>query len=205
MAFVDDSARQRISEAIRAAENRTSGELVTVIAHAADDYAFIPVLWASMVALLTPILLLLFMPGLAVEWVIGAQLAVFLTLSLLLRLTPLGVALVPKAVKHMRAARLAREQFLAQDLHHTAERTGVLIFVSVAERYVEILADQGINERVGQHEWDDIVAEFVARVKRREIEAGFVGAVEACGTLLAQHFPKPEGNPNELPDHLVEL
>jgi putative membrane protein len=205
MTFLKDGAKSRISDAIKNAEAQTSGELVTVIARSSDDYAFIPLLWSSMLALLTPIVLLVFDFGLSTQMIFTVQLAVFLILSLLFRFTPLGQRLVPKSVKRMRAARLAREQFLAQRLHHTAERTGVLIFVSVAEHYVEILADQGINDRVEQSEWDSIVAAFVDNVKRRRIEQGFVAAIEACGTLLAQHFPKTPGNPDELPNHLVEI
>jgi len=75
----------------------------------------------------------------------------------------------------------------------------------VAEHYVEVLADQAINEKVDQAEWDAIVAAFVAAVKRGEIAIGFDQAVDACGALLATHFPAgPEGR-NELPDHLVEI
>jgi putative membrane protein len=206
MAFLTDSDRQRVAEAIRAAENETAGELVTVVARASDGYEYIPLLWATGIALLVPLPLIYIEQWLlSLAEIYAAQLAVFLVLSLLFRIPRLHMALIPRAVKHMRAARLAREQFLAQRLHRTAERSGVLIFVSVAERYVEILADEGINDRVAPDEWDSIVAGFVIDVKRGRIGDGFVSAVAACGALLSRHFPKPPGNPNELPDRLVEL
>src|SRR3546814_13520591 len=81
----------------------------------------------------------------------------------------------------------------------------LLIFVSVAEHYVEILADQAINEKVAQEEWDSIVAAFVAAVKQGRVAEGFEQAVDACGALLAQHFPAAPGARNELPDRLIEL
>src|SRR3546814_13777191 len=81
----------------------------------------------------------------------------------------------------------------------------LLIFVSVAEHYVEILADQAINEKVAQEEWDSIVAAFVAAVKQGRVAEGFEQAVDACGALLAQHFPAAPGERNELPDRLIEI
>src|SRR3546814_4621664 len=95
--------------------------------------------------------------------------------------------LTPKAIKLRRAARAAREQFLAQGVHNTSDRCGVLIYVSVAEHYVEILADRAIDAKVAQEEWDAIVAAFVTTVKQRRVAEGFEQAVDACGKLLAQH------------------
>src|SRR3546814_14559799 len=71
------------------------------------------------------------------------QLASFLVLALLFRWTPLKMRLVPKATKLHRAARAAREQFLAQEVNHTKDRSGVLIFVPVAARYVQLRAAIG--------------------------------------------------------------
>jgi putative membrane protein len=112
---------------------------------------------------------------------------------------------IPKSVRLRRAARTAREQFLAQGVHNTDDRCGVLIFVSVAEHYVEILADRAINEKVDQAAWDAIVAAFVTSVKQGEVAAGFEQAVQACGDLLVTHFPAAPGSRNELPDHLIEI
>jgi putative membrane protein len=126
-------------------------------------------------------------------------------LALLFRWTPLKMRLIPKAVKRRRAGRLAWEQFFAQNLHLTRQRTGVLLFVSVAEHYVEILADKGINDKVKQDAWDNIVADFIKRVKAREITEGFLSAIGACGELLAESFPRSEGDVDELPNRFIEI
>ena len=68
----------------------------------------------------------------------------------------------------------------------------MLLFVSVAEHYVEIIADKGINDVVPTGTWEHVVAEFVEKVKSGRIADGFVGAVEACGEPLVQHFPVGE-------------
>ncbi|MEE8176871.1 MAG: TPM domain-containing protein [Acidobacteriota bacterium] len=205
MTFLSEADKQRITEAIREAERKTSGELVTVIAHAADAYLYIPMLWASLAALTLPAVIWLLPVNLPFPLLYSFQLATFLGLALLFRWTPLKMRLIPKAVKRRRAGRLAWEQFFAQNLHLTRQRTGVLLFVSVAERYVEILADKGINDKVKQDAWDDIVADFIKRVKAGEITEGFLSAIGACGELLAESFPRPEGDVDELPNRLIEI
>ena len=205
MTFLNETEKERLRARIEEAEKQTSGELVTVIAGQSDPYAYIPLLWASVVALSVLPLAGLANLQLDLSAISILQLATFLVLAFAFRWPPLKMRLIPKAVKLRRAARSAREQFLEQGLHHTENRSGVLIFVSVAERYVEILADKGINDRVDQAQWDAIVADFVKAVKAGEIAQGFEKAVAACGALLAEHFPAKPGDKNELPDHLIEI
>lgn len=205
MEFIKDEDKTRISRAIQEAESRTAGEIVTIIAREADDYPFLPLLWAAGAALLVPLpLVLLDLPLTALQ-IYEIQIVVFLGLGLLTRWRPLKMRLIPRAVKRQRAGRLARAQFVEQGLHHTEGRSGIMIFVSVAERYVEIMADQGINDRVPPGSWDGIVRDFVAKVRAKQTAEAFVVAVERCGALLAEHFPAEPRNPDELPNHLVEL
>lgn len=203
--YFSDSDHERIAGAIRAAENGTTGEIVCVVARRCEPYAIIAALWAALAALLTPVPAILIDPALSAWWVYIIQGAVFLAVLLALQYMPLRMALVPAAVKRRRARRLARTQFLEQGLHRTAERTGVLIFAAMAERYVEVIADEGINDRVDPQTWPDLVGTFSAHMKRGETVDAFVDAVGRAGDLLQRHFPKTPGNPNELPDRLVEI
>jgi putative membrane protein len=122
-----------------------------------------------------------------------------------LRWRPLLMRVIPRALRHRRAHRLALEQFYSHNLHQTRERTGVLLFVSVAERYVEIIADKGIDEVVNKDAWRAIVDAFIGQVRAGRVGDGFVEAVDACGALLAGHFPADGAVVNELSDHLVEI
>src|SRR5262249_36279471 len=90
-------------------------------------------------------------------------------------------------------------------LHHTKNRTGVLIFASVAERYAEIVADAGINEKVTPHVWDQAIAALIAGIKQGRAGDGFVAAIEQCGAVLAEHFPPGALDRDELPNKLVEI
>jgi putative membrane protein len=205
MAFLRPEDSERIAAAIRQVEARTSGELVTVVAAAADRYAYIPLLWASILALLSPGVLLLLGVDTSLVRAYLTQLLTFVLLSLLFDRTPLKVLLVPKKLKHRQARRLAREQFYANGIHLTRGRTGVLLFVSAAERYVEILADQGIHQRVEQGTWDGIVADFVRHVRQGQVTEGFLAAIASCGEILAVHCPRQADDRDELPDRLIQI
>ena len=89
----------------------------------------------------------------------------------------------------------------------THKRTGILIFASVAERYAEIVADSGINDKVMPEVWDKAMHALTSAIKAGRPGDGFVAAIEQCGAVLAEHFPLPPGtvDPDELPDKLVEI
>jgi putative membrane protein len=196
--------QERVSAAIAAAERTTSGEIVAVIAVESDTYSYVPLLWAGVIAMIVPwpFIFLTWMP---VQIVYAIQLAVFLAVALAVWTRPLRYALVPRAVKHARAHRRAVEQFLAQNPHTTAGRTGVLIFVSAAERYAEVLADIEIYEKVAKERWQGIVDRLIAAMREDRPADGFIEAIEASGLLLAEHFPPGSADPDELPNHLIVL
>ena len=203
MGFLTQQQKDNISAAIKQAEAQTSGELVAVIAHESDDYYYIPLLWAAISALVLPAILMLLPVG-SSDYSLY-QVLTFIIAALLFRWQPLKMWLIPSYVKQRRAALVAREQFLAQNLHHTEQRNGILLFVSVAERYVEIMADKGINDVVAADTWDKLVQQFVENVKAGEVEQGFITAINTSAGILQQHFPILPKDQNELPNHLIEL
>ncbi|RJS95239.1 TPM domain-containing protein [Salinisphaera sp. Q1T1-3] len=204
MTLFDTNARERIAAAITEIERHTDAEVVTVTTAAADDYRWIGLLWAALIALVLPGVVVFFPAFVDTRTLILVQWAVFVGLGLIFRHPRIAPRLVPRGVRHVRAAALARSQFLAQNLHRTAAATGVLVFVAEAERYVEILVDHGIAERVDDTAWQDITQAFVARVRAGETEAGFLECIQACGTQLAEAVPATRAR-NELPNRLVVL
>lgn len=204
MTLLSEYEQRQVAEAIATVERQTDAELVTVLARRADDYTYIPLLWASLLALLVPGMVHYLGGWLSVDSLLVAQWLTFIALSLLFRIPRLTTRLIPRAVRHWRASNLARRQFLEQNLHHTVGATGVLIFVSEAERYVEILVDEGISRHLDNHVWDDIVQRFTEQVRQGQTLQGFIGCIEACGRLLSQHVP-PTHERNELPNRLVVL
>jgi len=200
----------RISAAIREAEAKTSGEIYCVLARSSSTY-FYPsafCLAVAMLALSGIIVLLLDWRWYQVDaiHVVAAQMLAYVAGLLVLRLFPaLRIHLVPKRVRYARAHENAVKQFLARNIHLTEARTGVLIFVSLAERYAEVVADSGINGKVQQDEWNRIVADLIASAADHRLTEGFVDAIENVGKLLAANFPWRSDDKNELDDHLVEI
>ena len=205
MSFLNNSEKQRIYDAITAIECQTSGELVTVITRSSDEYRYIPYLWAALLALLVPGILTLGTLPVPDKLHYLVQICAFLAAAVVFNWPPVKVRLIPPGVRKLRAHRLAQEQFFLQNLHTTPGRTGVLLFVSVAEHYVEIIADKGINDVVNDNAWETIVARFIDEVKNNRVADGFLTAIHACGALLAEHFPATDVKTDDLPNHLIEL
>ncbi len=204
MAIVDQDGQKRIATAIANAEVKTSGEIVAVIAANSSEYLYVPFMWAALVALLVPWPFIHF-TWMTVQMIWLMQLAVFVALLVILMFRPIRYALVPAATKRLRAHRRGVEQFLAQNLHTTEGRTGVLLFVSVVERYAEVLADAGIHKKVSEAEWQSIVDKLTAAIGEGRAAEGFVAAIDAIGGKLALHFPPGSAEPVRLPNHLIVL
>jgi len=205
MAILTESEKAELRDAIRRAEAKTHGEIVTVIAWASGNYFYYPTLWAAILAILSPVILLALPVSPGPLGIVELQMLVFVLLAIGLRWAPLKRRLVPREQQRLYCARRAREQFLAQALHTTRNRSGVLLYVSLFERHVELLADAGIHAKVPAGTWEQIVQDFTGEVRAGRVAQGFTAAIEALGAHLATHFPADGSNPNELPDHLVEL
>jgi putative membrane protein len=194
---------EAVSAAIHAAEQRTCGQIVCVLTRSSSAYAHIPILWASALALLTPWPLIDF-TQLSVQRIFLVQLVVFLVVALVFSWMPLRLLLVPRPAQRARAHRAAVEQFVIRRIAHTKNRCGILIFVSLAEHYARIIADDGIAAKVSSSEWQAAIAALVGHMRSGDIAAGFIAAVERCGAVLAAHAP-PDGSANELPDRLYVM
>ena len=204
MTLLDAEQQDKVAIAISEVEKTTDAELVAVLAKRSDSYHYIPLLWAALCALVTPAVLKFLPFWLEASGVYAIQLAVFVVVAALLSIPALSIRLIPKAVRFWRASNLARRQFLENNLHCTEGEVGVLIFVSEAERYVEIIADRGINQHVDPKTWETIVANFTEAVKRGETLQGFLDCIQRCGELLREHVPAT-AQKNELPNRLVVL
>jgi putative membrane protein len=196
--------RDRVSRAIREAETRTSGEIVCVLARASSDYATMPLVWTMIVTLAAP-WALLFLTQWAVERMLLAQLAICAVALLVFSAPAIRVALTPRRVRRAHAHQLAAEQFFTRGVMRSSRRSGVLIFVSLAEHYARIIADEAVAAKVPQGEWQAAVDALTAHMREDRIADGFVAAIEACGVILARELPSTAGEPNELPDRLYVI
>jgi putative membrane protein len=198
LSFIPTADEKRISDAIIRAEKTTSGEIVAVVAAQCDSYTYAPLLWAALIALALP-WPFIFFTWWPVQWIYLLQLVVFAALVLIMMMSNWRFRLVPAAIKRQHAHGRAVEQFLVQNLHTTDGRTGVLIFVSVAERYAESLADKGIHAKVPQAKWQEIVDQLTSDIGAGRTADGFVKAIDSVGAVLAKHFPPGSHDHNGLP------
>jgi putative membrane protein len=200
----------RVAEAIRGAEERTAGEIYCVVARSSDSY-FYPAAFTLALAMLAISLVVAFLLeywwyDLRMHVFVAAQMLAFCCALLVISLFPrLRVYLVPRRLRYRQAHANAVKQFLARNVHLTTARTGVLLFVSLAERYAEVVADAGINQKVSQETWDGVVLQLVEGAREKRLASGFVTAIGTVGALLSEHFPVSESDVNELDDHLVEI
>lgn len=207
---IGEAERERVAAAIREAESRTDGEIYCVVARQSDGY-FFPAACMAMIGILLASLAVAFVSE---YWWVSIRLphfilkqiaAVAAVLAILWLVPALRIHLVPWQMRHRAARDNARRQFLGRNVHRTSARTGVLIFVSLAEHYAEIIADVGISARVDPKVWEDTVAELTDHARRDRLADGFIGAIQSVGAVLATHFPVSPDDRNELDDHLIEI
>lgn len=208
---LSEAERQKVTAAINAAEAGTTGEIVVVAARESDDYIHVPIHIAAGVALALPLLGWVwaqFYPWdetLSLWWIFVAQLAVFIAVALALSLPAIRRAITPTSLKHKYAHRNAAAQFLATNIAATTQRTGVLIFVSLLERYVEVIGDEAIAAKLSQGDWQKIIDEMIPLLGAKRTSDALVLGVQHAGVLLAKNFPATLHVKNELPNRFIVL
>jgi len=219
-----DADRDAVSAAVAAAEAQSAGEIVTIMADRSDWYHDVAIWWSAFVALLALAVVGWFWPfylGLIdrltgswqSEWhpgqVFGLALLIatlkFLGMYLLQLWQPLRLALVPSALKHRRVRARAITCFKVGAERRTHGRTGVLIYLSLAEHRAEIVTDAAIAEQVPAEVWGEAMALLVGEIRQGQPARGLVAAIGKVGAVLAAHFPRAADDTNELPDRLIEV
>lgn len=201
---IDTEDRARIRTAIGRAEARTAGEIYVVVARVSGDYRLVPLIWALLVGLLVPLPLIAFTP-LSAGVIYLAQLALFAAVGIVLSLPGIWRRVIPVPILRNECHARAVEQFRAHGIDITDNRTGVLIFISLKERYAEIVADAGINAKVRQEVWDELIARLIGEISGGRLAEGLIGAVERAGAILEEYFPIQPGDRNELVNDIVLL
>ena len=112
---------------------------------------------------------------------------------------------LPELWSDLPPRRRAADVFGRLGVWDTTDNNGVLIYVLLADRDVEILADRGIAARVPQHEWEQVCRDIEGHYRAGRFRQGSVAGVQAVGALLARHFPSGRAGANELPNQAVLL
>ena len=181
--------RARIASAVEAAQRATCAKFAFVAVPASDHYAWFPVVWAAIVALVATGILALARPhlGIGAGFVVDAGL--FILLSLVFDWWPIRVRLVPERFKRLALHSAAHRAYAAHLMSKDAEHNGVMLFVSLAERHLQIVAEREAHARAPAGTWDGIVARATATMRLGRVADGLVEAIAACGAELARAFP----------------
>ncbi|MBW2281261.1 MAG: hypothetical protein JRG76_00455 [Deltaproteobacteria bacterium] len=197
----DPRAREQIEAAVQEAERHTSGEIVPMVVTQSHDYAGVRAVAAALLAFAAGVGVLA-SPLEASRWLPPLQVAVFAAGYALAGWRPLLFWLVPRSRGAWHVDRAAKLAFVEEGLVETRDRTGILIFVSLLEHRVEILADRGIDACVEDGTWDGVVRHVLDGIRTGEAEHALCQAITECGRLLATPFPPRGEDPNELPNQL---
>ena len=227
MVIAPDSAHDAVSAAVAEAEAHSNGEIVTVLSDSSDAYHDVGLHWA-----LAAMLLVLALAAAFPAWLIALHAALtgggwettavpamgpllfllmilaiagFTVVLMLMKWQPLRMVLTPAATKQRRVRRRAITLFKVATERRTVGRTGVLLYLSMAEHRAEIVADEAIHSVTTPETWGDAMEALLIEVKAGRPIAGLVAAIGEIGVVLAEHCPRTDGDSNESPDKLIEL
>jgi putative membrane protein len=217
----DDHAR--VSAAIAAAEAKSDGEIIAIAADQSDAYHDVGLHYAVLVLFLVLAFFAIWPQQLELWWtrlmgwtsepsmrqlltlLLGFALLKFLVVLFILKWRPLRMLLTPGSTKTRRVRRRAVMLFKTGAERRTIGRTGILIYLSMAERRAEIVGDEAITAVTTPETWGEAMAALLKDVKDGRPGDGIVAAVGLIGDVLATHFPKTSEDSNEIPDKLIEL
>jgi putative membrane protein len=204
--FISAKERHAIETAIHEAETHTSGQIVPAIVASSSRHDWLGhrgALLGWLAATLVTFGHYLYRPFLIEPWELQALPILGLLAGWGLSRFSLGVRILAhEGALAAEVNQAAHASFVRNGVANTKDRTGVLIFVSLRERRVQILADTAIHEKVGTAFWDSEVKRIAEGIRAGKPAEGMIAAIQSIGERLSAHFPHHEGAPNELPDRL---
>lgn len=195
---------EQIHEAIRKAELKTVGEILPVVVERSDPHP--GAAWmAALVCLIGGTALLgSFLPWGHPGWLTTCQFGLGAIGFLAARSLPdFKRRFISGERCSLVAAEQAFQEFYGNGLHKTEAATGVLLFVSLLEHRVIVMADEGINALVEPSDWEHTDAAILEGVGAGDLVGGLIRGIEQSSALLEKHFPWTEGDRNEIPDRVI--
>lgn len=197
----------RISDLVSAAEKDTDGEIVPIIVRRSSSVGHVKWLLTLLMTLIFLIFENLYIQKFWNQYDFILQPLAFLLFYLLSHylqnISWLQRVLTPNEDEIIQVYARAELEFYRKQMKNTARRTGILIFVSVMERRVVVLADEGISAHYSSETWDEIVHLLTAEFRNGNICLGFEKAIKRCGEILRAKLPATHKNSDELTNHLI--
>ncbi len=202
--FLTPADRLQIEARIAEAEKRTSGEIVVMVVPSSYHYPLASMLGSSLLALLLGIAVALLAGNESMWFFLPAFSISFIVLHELMKRAHFfrRYFVTPSDMKE-EVEEAAIHSFYQRNINLTVDHTGILIYISLFERKVRVVADQGINEKVPQEVWQEIVSTIVGGIRGKAQVQAIGKAVDQCADILSSHFPLKQGDRNELPNEVI--
>ena len=202
--FLTAADRLAIERAVKEAEATTSGEIVVMTVSASSHYPAAIMSASGTIALVLAIVGTLLLRN-ENMWMFLVLFAIFFIAAheAVKRISALKRPFVNRKEIAEEVEEAAIRVFFYRKLHETRDRTGILIYISLFERTVKVLADTGIDAKVGKETWQGAVEMITKGIGDGRQGTAIVEAVGICGKLLSQHFPRRSDDRNELDDVVI--
>ncbi|MCD4818330.1 MAG: TPM domain-containing protein [Candidatus Cloacimonetes bacterium] len=217
--FLTKNDLEKIKNVVQETEKKTSGEIVTAFIKESYDYAIYELIFAVSIGMLYFFIMTFFYQNIhsfintlfwtkidagyfAVIFYGASTFLIIIIFYLIANSTFIDCLIIPSKVKKTKVHERAIRHFFESGTQKTRDRTGILIFISFLEKRVELLADQGIAEKIDQNEWNNIIDNIVSGIKKNEMTDSLIQSIKKCGNLLETHFPIKANDENELSDEI---
>jgi len=202
---LNEKEKELISKEIENLEKLSSAELVAVIAKKSSDYRYASLMISIFLVFLTSFVLF-FIKEVSTLELLQYQLLIFMGTTLIFeKFDTLILKILPQSYKHQKASLYAKEQFNNLGLNRTKSKQAIMFFVSLNERYVEIITDSEISKEIPDDFWQQLVYEFTEDVKNENFLNGYLKAIKTSKAILIKHFPSQTNDENELSNEIIEL
>lgn len=205
--------QDKIKEAVKKAESKTSGEIVTAFIKESDSYAIYELTFSFACGFIYFIILLFFSVPIEkllmnIFWDYSTKyllafygFSIFFVISIVYFLTNISFIdrlIINKKIMRQKVRERALRYFIEAGVLNTKDRTGILIFISYLERRVELIADSGISDKISEAQWVSITKTIINGIKAKKFIPNLCESIVECGKLLQKHFPIKKDDVNEL-------
>ena len=204
--YIADDTKLKIKKMIEKIESKSDAEVAVVVADSCDRYRYSIFLYAFLATLIVPFLIKLSSVYFDRNETFALMMATFLFVTITLDNSELKYKIAPKKVKNDRCEKVSEFQFYKLGVNKTKNHKAILIFISIKERYIRVVADKNIDEKVSKEFWKELVKEFIKNVKNNKIDNALINILDKCGKVLVDNFPRTtQIQENEILNDVVEI
>jgi putative membrane protein len=203
--FLSDTDKEKIVNAVKEAEKKTSGEIVPMIASYSYTYPVSNFIGGFMFGLIIALIAVLIFNNETLWFFLSVFMPAFFIMYLMVKYSlPVKRLFISHHEINAEVEEAAINQFFRHQLNRTKDQTGVLVYISLFERKVWLLADHGINIKVNSSEWQDIVNIITSGIKGKQHGESIATAIKKIGEILCTHFPCRKDDTDELSNLIIE-